>query len=268
MTRLLQRILVLNDGSPHVQRALGYAGELATAAKASVATLNSEATHGHASKVLLDAIDQDKPDLVVLTPHLDRRGRHAVFDGAAETMVATGLAPVLLLPSDQQYSARPLAGQNVLVLLDGSSLAESALPVAVELAGVLKGVLTLFKVVTLYSVPYAVPTELMTVRGLDVQLAYDARFDQKEAEAYLRMVTQHLATQAPHVTVRTQVQVGDLIEQIVALQSASITGLIVMATHTRPRVAEWLRGSTVQDVLRVTRCPLVLVHPTDANRAD
>jgi nucleotide-binding universal stress UspA family protein len=161
---------------------------------------------------------------------------------------------------------RSLSGQKVLVLLDGSALAETALPIALELARVLDTELILFKAVGVYSVPYAVPTELMTLPDLDVQLAWDASFDVKEAEAYLSLVSERLRSQSPDTAVHTQVQVGDLVEQVGAFESASDIVLIVMATHHRSALAEALRGSAVHDIVRATACPLEVVHPSAACR--
>jgi nucleotide-binding universal stress UspA family protein len=101
----------------------------------------------------------------------------------------------------------------------------------------------------------------MTVPGVDVQLAWDASFDMKEAEAYLSLVTKRLNRQGPGTAIHAQVQVGELIEQVLAFESAANIALIVMATHGRSRLAEALRGSTVHDMLQATPCPLVIVHP-------
>jgi nucleotide-binding universal stress UspA family protein len=222
------------------------------------------APRGQLPEVLLAEIAHQHPDLIVMTAHGDSGPGHTALGAVAEAVVTTGQAPVLVLPhssAEDAASFRSLVGRKVMVLLDGSALAETALPVALELARVLNSELILFKAVGVYSLPYAVPTELMTVPGVDVQLAWDASFDVKETEAYLSLVTKRLNRQGPGAAIHAQVQVGELIEQVLALQSAANIGLIVMATHGRSRLAEALRGSTVHDMLQATPCPLVIVHP-------
>jgi nucleotide-binding universal stress UspA family protein len=206
-----------------------------------------------------------------MTTHSRSGLRHAPIDGVAEAVVASGQAPVLLLRQDAvdgepRFSS--LVGGRVLALLDGSAFAETALPAALGLARVLESELILFKAIDVYSVPYAVPTELMTVPDLDVQLAWDGSFDVKEAEAYLSLVRRRLKGHAPETPVQIRVQAGDLIEQVRALESRANIGLIVMATRGRSGLAEALRGSTVHDVLGATACPLVVIHSAVRPLAD
>jgi nucleotide-binding universal stress UspA family protein len=165
--------------------------------------------------------------------------------------------------------------RRILVPIDGSPLAEHALERAAELATAehfasgsgacrLRSAPPTRRATGLSpgaSVPSAVPTELMTVPGVDVQLAWDASFDVKEAEAYLSLVTERLTRQGADPAIHAQVQVGELIQQVLAFQSTADIGLIVMATHGRSRLAEALRGSTLDDMLQATPCPLVIVHP-------
>jgi len=88
----------------------------------------------------------------------------------------------------------------------------------------------------------------------------------KEAEAYLRLVTNRLHRESPDTAIETDVQVGELIEQVSALESGANIGLIVMATHGRSGLAEALRGSTFRDMWQATTCPLVVVHSRGASR--
>jgi nucleotide-binding universal stress UspA family protein len=225
---------------------------------------------GHAPEALLAELDRQKPDLIVATSHGHSGFRHTFLGDIAEAIVAAGQAPVLLVGQsavEEAPSVRSLVGRSVLVLLDGSALAEAALPVALELARVLKSELILFKVVDVYSVPYAVPTELMTDPEVDVQLAWDASFDVKEAEAYLSLVMKRLNRRAPETAIHSRIQVGDLVEQVRGFYSGANggaeadIGLIVMATHGRTGLAEALWRSTAHNLLRATARPLVVVHP-------
>lgn len=128
-------------------------------------------TRGRLPEALPAEVARQRPDLIEMTDHGGHGPGYALFGGVAETVIAAGQAPVLLLRSDTKRPLRSLVGQKVVVLLDGLTLAETALPVALNLARVLNNALILFKAVGVYSVPYAVPTELMTVPGVDVQLA-------------------------------------------------------------------------------------------------
>jgi nucleotide-binding universal stress UspA family protein len=195
--------------------------------------------------------------------------RHALFGDVADGVVAAGLAPVLLVWAEllESSSNRTLLGRRLLVPLDGSALAETALPVALQLARALNGELILCKAVVPSVVPYAVPEELMTVHDIDVQLAWEPSVDVKAAEAYLSGVVNDLTHRAPGIVIHTRVQVGELVAQIRALDAAAVAGteppigLIVIATHGRTGLSQSLLGGTAHDVLRASDHPLVVVHP-------
>jgi nucleotide-binding universal stress UspA family protein len=198
--------------------------------------------------------------------------RQALFGDVADAVVAAGLAPVLLLRQAvlESSTSRTLLGRRLLVPLDGSALAETALPAALQLARALHGELILCKAVVASSAPYAVPEELMTVHDVDVELAWEPSFDVKAAEAYLSGVVDDLTHRAPEIVIHTRVQVGELVEQIRALDATAVAGAeppigpIVMATHGRTGLSQALLGSTAHDVLRATDHPLIVVHPRRA----
>ena len=258
--------LHLGQPNHHQEDAESYLVQVRRGLQGTGLSIDIAAPAGQIPQAPLTEIADQKPDLIVMTSHGHSGPRYTVLGGVADAVIAAGQAPVLLQRQSAVENApafRSLVGQNVLVLLDGSALAEAALPVALELARVLKSELVLFKAIEVYSVPYAVPTELMTAPDVDVQLAWDASFDVKEAESYLGLVARRLNRQAPDTAVHTRVQVGHLIEQVVAFDSAASIGLIVTATHARSGLAEALRGgTTAHGLLRATTCPLVLVHPT------
>jgi nucleotide-binding universal stress UspA family protein len=271
---MFRRIICTVDSSARSEHAVRYAAELAAAAEARLVLVRADQpTHhagpGHAHDALLDEIDRQKPDLVIMTTDDHAGLRHALFGDVVDAVVAAGLAPVLLLRASvlESSSSRTLLGRTLLVPLDGSALAETALPVALQLARALNSELMLCKAVVPSSVPYAVPEELMTVHDVDVQLAWEPSFDAKAAEAYLREVVVHLSHRAPDIVIHTRVHVGELVEQVRALDAAAVAGtelhigLIVMATHGRTGLSQALLGSTAHDVLWASDHLLVAVHP-------
>jgi nucleotide-binding universal stress UspA family protein len=191
-----------NDGDGQAQ---AYLEEVRHQLQRTGVSAEVAAPHGHAPESLLAEIAHQEPELIVMTTHSRSGLRHAAIDSVAEAVVASGQAPVLLLRQDAvdgepRFSSH--VGGRVLALLDGSAFAETALPAALGLARVLESELILFKAIDVYSVPYAVPTELMTVPDLDVQLAWDGSFDVKEAEAYLSLVRRRLKGHAPETPVQ------------------------------------------------------------------
>lgn len=138
---------------------------------------------------------------------------------------------------------------HLLVPLDGSALAETALPAAVVLARRLPARISVLHVVE----PHAAPT----VHG-DRHLTRA-----QDAEAYLDQVVEQLAAQ--HVQARAIVRYGsaDVAWEIAATAAAVSADLTVLCTHGRGGVRGAIFGSVAQQVLQQGRTPVLLTKPSD-----
>ncbi|MFN8526736.1 MAG: universal stress protein [Chloroflexota bacterium] len=140
---------------------------------------------------------------------------------------------------------------SVLVPLDGSPLAERALPYATALAGASRAKLHLIRsvVTRLFPGPHPEDAQLQIVQ---------------EAENYLADLVNRLKTDdlviTPHVYLeRPAVAILDAAKR----QSAD---LIVMSTHGRGGLGRWIYGSVADWVLREAQTPILLV-PAGSIRA-
>jgi nucleotide-binding universal stress UspA family protein len=139
---------------------------------------------------------------------------------------------------------------TILVPLDGSSLAEAALPKAVELAEVSGARMLLLRAaqaVTLFGVD---PTES--------QVKVVA-----EAEAYLAEVQKRVAGRS-RVTVETSVWYGPAAYAIIEGARIRSVDQIVMTTHGRSGLGRLLLGSVAESVLRGTTTPILLLRAIGA----
>jgi nucleotide-binding universal stress UspA family protein len=135
--------------------------------------------------------------------------------------------------------------RSILVPLDGSPLAERALPYAEHLARVSGARLLLVRAALAHSLPGTGPlqSEAQAVR---------------EAERYLKEAAARLAT-AP--VVETAMFYGEAAEAILEEIHLRKTDLVVMATHGRSGLGRWLFGSVAEQVLSHVEVPLLLVPP-------
>jgi nucleotide-binding universal stress UspA family protein len=122
---------------------------------------------------------------------------------------------------------------RLLVPLDGSALAETALPYAEALAALTGG--------TLYLVRAAPPDE------------------QAAALAYLQQVAQRL--QAQGMSVEPRVLTGPAAEAIAYEALRCQADLMVLATHGRTGIARWVLGSVADALLHQIATPCLLVRP-------
>ena len=139
--------------------------------------------------------------------------------------------------------------KKILVPLDGSELAEVALPYAEELAVKLGAGIELLRVVTLpaYSEPtgglYAVEKEVALSSG---------------AKDYLEKVGFSLKEKG--IAEQSDVKCGTAADEIIEYASKDEISLIVLATHGHSGVTRWALGSVADKVIRGTEKPVVLIR--------
>ncbi len=131
---------------------------------------------------------------------------------------------------------------QILAPLDGSALAEQALPWVNEIAALTSVTVTLVQVVE----PTDAAIDLLALQPAMERAAHD----------YLAQTAQQLAQD--RMTVHARVVVGRPAEQIIQL--AHSVDLIVMATHGRSGVGRWVYGSVADKVLTGAPVPVLLIH--------
>jgi nucleotide-binding universal stress UspA family protein len=141
--------------------------------------------------------------------------------------------------------------ETVLVPLDGSALAEAALPMAEEvLRDNPEATLVLMRAAWVTTLP-----------GVDPVSAEVAAV--KEAEDYLEEVAGRLRQRGVGRVV-TSVWYGSPAASIVEAAEARKADLIIMSTHGRSGLGRLILGSVAESVLRGTRTPILLVRAAGA----
>lgn len=140
---------------------------------------------------------------------------------------------------------------RMIVPLDGSPLAQCALPYALALADAAGVPMTLLHVVA----PLATT--------LDFDWQYDASLEATAlARAYDALVPLAQSLHAPGRRVETQVLLGDAPAEILHYADRGAQDLVVMATHGRGGALHWAFGSVARKVLTTTDTPLLIVRPS------
>lgn len=142
--------------------------------------------------------------------------------------------------------------QHILVPLDGSELAEQALPVAKRLARVSGGSLLLVRVADTFS-----EWRIYSPRTI-VSLQTLMEKDLMNAQAYLAR-TAHACKQEG-VVARIAVFTGQAAAQILEVARAQGIDLIVMCSHGYTGFKCWALGSVAQKVIRHSRMPVLLLR--------
>jgi nucleotide-binding universal stress UspA family protein len=148
----------------------------------------------------------------------------------------------------------PGVGWRLLVPLDGSELAERALPVAERIAQATHASLILARIVSIAPfLPnpygYPIPPEIYQ------QLSDDA---QRLATEYIERTATALRQRG--LAVETHIARGEPASALLDLASARQVGLIVLTTHGRTGLARFALGSVADRMVRYGHVPVLLVR--------
>lgn len=196
-------------------------------------------------------------DLIACATHGRTAARRLVQGGVAWRALAHSAVPVMLrhfeeeLPADDSTS---LAQKRILVPLDGSKLAESALPLATQLAEEWYAPLFLTYVIPQLRAsgsPY----------GYVYTIASDYETERQEARQYL----DHLASEQS-VEVHTRVGLGGVVDSLVEQVEYLAITHVVMASHGRTGLSRALMGSVADTLVHRLTCPIIVVPAVASSR--
>lgn len=162
--------------------------------------------------------------------------------GTAWKALAHSEVPVLLRHPAEHDNLIPLEPRrsHIMVPLDGSALAESALPLAQQLAHEWGASLHLVRVA-----PYPTQATTMTV---------EIRSHVREGNDYLQRLTRDMSGD-----IHTAVLTGPVVEALAqATEKENITD-IVLASHGRTGLTRVVLGSVADGLIHRLHCPIVVV---------
>jgi nucleotide-binding universal stress UspA family protein len=141
--------------------------------------------------------------------------------------------------------------KKILVPLDGSPLAEAALPHAEALAKAENAEIVLLRI------PLAPAAEMFTREPSIAVKIHDE--EQKEALDYINSKRDALTKN--HIKVTAVMQDGPVPDTILAVADEIHADLIAMSTHGRTGIQRLLLGSVADRVVHHAHIPVLLIHP-------
>ena len=142
--------------------------------------------------------------------------------------------------------------QRILVPLDGSPLAEQALPVAARVARACGGTVILFHVVDVSQayVSYGALQPLVTQDAIERSL--------KRGKSYLDSLLPH--SHLAGVTLEEQVILGSPAVVILSILDEQAIDLVIMSSHGYTGLKHWILGSTAEKVIHHTPVPILILR--------
>jgi nucleotide-binding universal stress UspA family protein len=249
------------DGDRQEAESTAYLASVAATVSASALAVTTVVRRGDPASAILAYAADAGCALVVMSTH-GRTGLDRLRAGSvAQHVLRHAASPTLVVrPGTEAPTAADAAIAEITVTLDGSALAEAALPEATRLAVALAVPLTLLQVIP--SLAY------LAAAGWGDGYAnyYPASVEQEAAddlavEGYLAAVATRLHRPGLELRTRAERSVTARAEEtIAAYLAARPTGLAVMASHGRGGVLRWVLGSTAEAVLDHAPCPLLIVR--------
>lgn len=228
--------------------------------------VRGEMAEGYPAEEVLRYADENKVGLILMATH-GRSGRKKgwIMGSVASKVLHASNAPVLLvsagIPDEIVYDQWP--SKTILVPLDGSELAESALPHAEALAkqrGTELVDVVLLRVceppaTSSYYVPELAEVPLNWGKYIEQEMAKCKQV----AQEYLSGIEKQLKDKG--IIVRSEVLVGNAADGIVNYANKNPFNLIVMATHGRSGFSRLVYGSVAANVLHGVSSPILLIKP-------
>jgi nucleotide-binding universal stress UspA family protein len=205
---------------------------------------------GRPQAVIESVVEREGAGLIVMTTH----GRSGVsrwtLGNIADKVLRTTDTPLILIRPAADIPP-PEAVKRIVVALDGSDLAEAALPQAELFARPMGASLLLVRAVvppaTLYGGEF-VPGGLPVLEQLEA-----------EAGQYLERTAERIRKSG--LKVGAAVAVGTPADVIVTAARENEADLIAMTTHGRSGLSRWMFGSVADSVVRHGGVPVLVIRP-------
>ncbi|MCA9973474.1 MAG: universal stress protein [Anaerolineales bacterium] len=205
--------------------------------------------HGPVAETLLHIAQEEPIDLVVISSHGRSGLTRWVYGSVAEKLLHAPICPTLIIRAQVDETGFPR--RHVLVPLDGSPLAEQALPPAQAVAQTIGARLTLVRVVQAAHL-------LIETQTMKQQADYLESLEESEAVTYLEQTADRLAKAGTAVS--THLLVGQAADAIIDYAAAHDVDLIVMSSHGRSGLERWVYGSVTEKVLRGATCATLIIR--------
>jgi len=221
------------------QEAERYLERVQVVARATDDRVTGEITEGDPASEIIRLARGTRADVIVMAT----RGRSGLVRGllgsVTDRVTLGSPVPVLIVRAENAPHSAEEAGEiaTVVLPLDGSELAETALP---HTATVAEG--------------FGAKVVLLTVLAPGV-----SRHESAEAAEYLDRVAVRLRLQVREVLPR--VMSGDPRAEIVALAHTERQPVVVMTTRGASGLSRWVRGSVADGVARTASVPTMVVPP-------
>lgn len=200
---------------------------------------------GHPAEQIVEKAAEDAATLVAMSTHGYSKFQRLFLGSVADKVLHACTNPLLLVRAkeDDGPKSNEVIIDRLLVPLDGSSLAENALPHVIALGSVMDLKIVLFRV-------YSLMPSFYVMEGYPPDVERPARDRMREeTELYLKNKSEELRSHGLKDVSYVMVE-GDAAKEITEMAQQMPKNLVAMCTHGRSGVGRWVLGSVTDRVVR------------------
>jgi len=215
---------------------------------------------GKSAPEIVKAAGHYKCGLIAMATHGRNMLARGILGSVTDQVMHSSDVAVLAITQNKAavYRGGEATLTRVMVPLDGSPLAESALPYVEDLARELSLEVLLVRAVQ--------PVHLFWMDHLPAELIEEQGAVEAEAEKYLAGVATRLAENGHSVTWR--LLIGHPATSIVELARETPHDIIAMASRGQSGFTRLAMGSVAEALIRGTGDPVFVVHPSESSRPE
>lgn len=212
---------------------------------------------GKPAEIIVDRAAAQAGALIAMATHGRSGVQRWLLGSVAQKVLHAAANSLLLVRATEEgkgSEAAPL--KRVVVPLDGSRLAETVIPQAVELARKMDLEIVLLRA-------YSLPVPAYSAEDYAPDLGELWEQIKKEAQEYLEEKVRRLQGQGLERVSTVSVE-GFAAEKIINLAQQTPGSLVAMCTHGRTGVGRWVLGSVTDRVVRHSGDPVLVIRAASA----
>lgn len=216
---------------------------------------------GKAAEIIVEVGATEMDTLIVMATHGRSGVRRWLLGSVAERVLRGACNDVLLIRTIEQIERKEGAPdlKRVVVPLDGSELAENAVPCAVELAKKMNLEVILLRVYLMPGVAYPTGSYAPDWKLLDQET-------RQRASEYLQTKIAELQHEQS-ARVSFLVMEGSAAEKIIDVAREIPGSLVAMSAHGAGGIGRWAFGSVTERVIRHTDTPVLVIRDKSTHSA-
>jgi nucleotide-binding universal stress UspA family protein len=239
--------------------------EAATLLSGSGVAVEQIAAEGEPDEEIVATAARRGVEMIAMASHGRGAVGRAIFGSVADRVARTAPVPILILRPPDEDADQSVVVSRLVVPLDGSQIAERALPVASALARQFDVPVHVVRAVDAASSLPITPGYLEVAPAVAAEVT-DRIWQEAESDARSTVTAAVSRLRAEGVDASGGILNGS---PFFAISDATQPGdLLVLTSHGRGGVQRWLLGSVAEKLMREADAPVLLVPALERDQAD